>query len=507
MRDIHQKGNTLRNKTIQGISWSVANQVGSQVITLGTNIVLIRLLSPHEFGLLAMITVITSFATLFTDMGFGSALVQKQNIREEHLSSVFWLNAGIGLLLTLAFLVGAPLIGKFYNEPMLVPLTMIISSNFLIGSFTIVQRTMMTKAMNFRGLSLANMMAVIASSIMVIILAYIGAGVWSLAVQSVLLTAIMAVVLWKLGNWHPSLIFEWSAVKDLMGFSSNLFVTNLLNYWTRNLDYLLIGRFLGSVELGVYRNAYSLMLFPVTNISQVLSTVMFPSMSRIQDDRAKVRSVFLRATQSIALITFPLMIGLFVLAESFVLTVFGSPWVRMIPILQVFCLTGLIQSIGTLTGNLYLSQGRTDLQLRVGLILKPVALLGIIVGLRWGALGVAIGYTVASLIISYPIFFFGGRLINLTYAQVWSKFLGILGCALLMAVAIWSLGFVLPIAWPNWLRLALQISFGFFVYVALLHFFQVRAYLETKDLALQQVRRIILRYTNEPTVLPSVQVK
>lgn len=483
----------FRSRTISGISWSVVSQVGAQALMFLTTVVLARLLSPREFGLLAMITVITSFAKVFADMGFSSALVQKQDVRPEHWSSVFWLNLGIGLLLTLIFMMGAPILAHFYSEPMLFPLTLFISTNFLIGSLTIVQKTMMIKSLDFRSLSVVDITAMAISGIVAIMMAYAGAGVWSLAVQAVLLSVVSAILLWKLAKWRPSFIFEWAAIKDLLGFSLSLFGSTLLNYWVRNLDYLLIGRFIGSQSLGVYRNAYQVMLFPLANVSRVISRVMFPSLSLVQQDKARVKHLFLRMTRTIALVTFPMMTGLFVVVEPFVLTLFGSQWSAMIPILQIFCLVGLMQSLGTLNGNLYLSQGRADLQFRVGLFLKMNGILGIVIGLRWGALGVAIGYATASLINSFPSFFFAGRLVNLTYWEVWRRLLGTLTCALIMAAAVWGLGLLLPAQWSNWLRLAVQVLLGMLLYSALVHFFRVQAYVEMRELLSERTRQLFRR--------------
>jgi PST family polysaccharide transporter len=209
----------------------------------------------------------------------------------------------------------------------------------------------------------------------------------------------------------------------------------------------------------------------------------------IQQDKARVRQVFLKVTRTIALLSFPMMTGLFAVVEPFVLTFFGSKWSDMIPILQVFCLSGLIQSIGTLNGNLYLSQGRADLQFRVVLALGINTILGIVIGLRWGAFGVAVGFTIASLMNSYPSLYFAGKLVNLTYWQVWRNLLPTLSYALIMAAAVWSLGLLLPTFWPSWLRLTVQVPIGVMVYGWLIHLFRVPAYVETRELVLEQVRR------------------
>ena len=476
----------FRHKTINGIAWSVISQIGRLALTFVIGIILARLLSPREFGLIAMVTVITSFASIFAELGFSAALVQKQDVTQVHLSSVFWLNLGAGLTLTLIFMAGAPLVAFFYKEPMLTPLTMLISTNFFISSLNIVQNTLLSKALNFRTLSIVEITALLISGTVAIAMAATGYGVWSLAVQSVVLAAVTAILLWMQGNWRPSFIFRWTAVRDLLGFSLSLFGTKVLNYWVRNIDYLLIGRFLGTSPLGIYNKAYEVMLFPLTSVSRVLSRVMFPSFSIIQENKSRVASLYLQMTRTIALVTFPMMMGLFVTVESFVLVIFGPQWAGMIPVLRVLSLVGMTQSIGTLNGNLYLSQGRADLQLKVGLVLKTNAILGIVIGLQWGILGVAIGYAIASLINSYPSFYFAGRLVGLTYWQLLRNLSGVFGCAVAMAALVWAVGLLIPDAWPLWARFSLQVLFGAIVYLAMIHLFKLPAYREVRALLSEQ---------------------
>lgn len=488
MNNFAVRRSELKYKTLNGIGWSLVSQVGRQGLAFLIGVILARLLSPHEFGLVAMVTVITNFASIFAELGFSAALVQKKDVTREHLSSVFWLNLGAGLLLTLVFIAGAPLVSAFYSEPLLTPLTMLIATNFFISSLNIVQNTLRTKTLDFRTLSIVEISAVGISGAIAIGMAYAGLGVWSLAAQSVILSTVTAVLLWKLGDWRPSLTFSWEAVRGLLGFSLSLFGTKLLNYWDRNIDYLLIGRFLGTNPLGIYHRAYDVMLVPLGGVSRVLSRVMFPSFSVIQEDKRRVKGVFLGMTRTIALITFPMMLGLFATTEPFVLTIFGPKWGEMIPVLRLFSLMGMMQSIGTLNGNLYLSQGRADVQFRVGLVLKLIPILGIVVGLRWGVIGVAIGYSAASIVCSYPAFFFAGRLVGLTYWELWRNLSGILGCSLTMTALVWGVGLLLPADWPHWTILVVEVLFGTSVYILLIHLFRVRAYQDVQVLLFEQWR-------------------
>lgn len=479
----------FRQKTLTGITWSLGSQLGRQGVVFVVGVILARLLSPREFGLVAMVTIIIGFATIFSELGFGGALVQKDNVDELHLSSVFWLNLGVGALLTIFFIVGAPLVAHFYEEPILVPLTTLLSFNFMIGSVNIVQRTLLMKSLDFRKLSVIEIVAVTVAGGVAILLAYAGFGVWSLVIQSLLLSAMMAILLWVFSSWRPKWLFNWNAVKELLGFSTSLFGTSTLNYTVRNIDYVLIGRFLGPNPLGIYSRAYSVMLFPLANISRVITRVMFPSFSIIQENKKRVKRIYLKLTRVVALFAFPIMLGIFVTAYKFVLVIFGEQWLAMVPILRVLCFVGLIQSIVSLNGNLYLSQGRADLQFKIGLILRINLILGIIIGLQWGLIGVAIGYAIAVFINSYPNIFFAGRLVGVTLVELIKGLLPILGIASVMAICVWILGMMLPQSLPDWAALATQVVVGVIVYLMLLHIFKVKTYIETKELLIEQWRK------------------
>jgi len=480
----------FRQQTLNGISWSVAGQIGQQALRLLIGVVLARLLSPREFGLVSMVTVLSGFALVFQELGFGAAIVQKKGVEQDHLCSVFWLSLVSGSSLTILFVIVAPLVADFYGEPVLLPLTMLIAFNFLFSSLGTVQQNLMVKALEFRALTFVNLVSIGLSGGVAIVLAFSGLGVWSLAVHSVSASILTAGILWKLSDWSPQFVFRWSALRELFGFSISLAGTQTLNYWARNVDNLLIGRFLGTAPLGLYSRAYSFLLFPISNVSNVISRVMFPSLSRIQEDRLKVKRVFLRVTKVIALVNFPLLLGLLAVATPFVLALFGSQWSEMIPLVRLFSLLGITQSIGTLNGNLYLSQGRADLQLKVGVFLKPIKVLSIIFGLQWGVTGVAVCYTIASLLTAYPAFYFAGRLVGLTYLEVVRNLSPVFLCSAAMASCVWAVGFLLPLGWSSWALLGVQVLSGTVTYGALVHLFKVQAYRDLRTVLGEQFRAV-----------------
>ena len=478
--------NQFREKTLRGLSWSVVSQIGTQILQFVFAIILARLLSPREFGLIGMVMIFTGFAGLFSDLGLGSALVQKQGITEKHKSSVFWLNIGIGALLTVAFVGGAPLLGEFYDEPLLVPITMVFGINFFISGLSSVHKTLYRKKIDFKSLAIVQIVGTALASAIGIWMAYTGFGVWSLVVKGLASSILSAILLWFLSPWRPRFTFDWEATKELMKFSLNLLGERSINYWVRRVDDLLIGKVLGSDALGLYTKAYGVMLLPTRQISGVVSSVMFPSLSTIQEDTEHVRRVFFRMTRTIALITFPMMLGLLAVSESFVIGVFGGQWSEMIPILQVFCVIGLLQSVGTLKGNLFLSQGRSDLMFRLGLFMKPILITGIVVGLQWGVNGVAYGYAGAVMIVTYPEWHYAGKLVGFTYSDLVYNLAGIFACAATMAGAVFALSLALPSEWPHWLQLITQVAAGAVFYLGLVHGFKLQAYRETIDLLKEQ---------------------
>ena len=432
--------------------------------------------------------VFIGFVGIFSELGFGVAIIQKKQIDERHLSSIFWLNLATGLVLSIIMLVSAPVIAKFYNEPRLKPIAAVLSVTFLISSLNIVQGAILRRSMDFRNLSIVETATVVIAGLFGITLAFLGFGVWSLVWQAIISTTASVILLWILSDWKPQLQFNKSAANELIGFSGNLLGFNVFNYWVRNIDDLLIGKFIGSSGLGVYNRAYSIMLMPLRQISHTVGQVMFSTLSKIQDDKLRVKHLYLSTIRIIALITFPMMMGLVVVADSFVIALMGSKWARVIPILQVFCLLGMLQSIATTVGWIYNSQGRTDWQFRWGLVAGSLLILSIVIGiLIGGILSVALCYSIMSgVILAYHNYTIPGKLIGMTFQDVATSVSGAFGCSLLMAVMVCLIGFVLPQNWPEWLYLVIQVPFGVIAYISLIHLFNLKPYVELKELLREQ---------------------
>jgi len=461
---------TLTTKTVQGIGWSGVSQIIRLLLRLGITAILARLLTPNDFGLLAMVVVFTNLVMIFRDFGLSASLIQYKGVTEEHLSSSFWINVIIGLLLTLLLIALAPIIAYFYSEDRLRLIIMVLASTFFISSFGIVQTALFTKEMKFKPLAIVEISAVAISGTTSVILAFTGYGVWSLVWQQIIFSFVIVVLLWAFSSWRPKMLFRWQRVKELLGFGLNLTGFNFVNYFNRNLDNLLIGKFLGTAPLGFYNLAYQLLIFPLSNISTVIGRVMFPSLSAIKDDKSKVRYAYIKATRYIATVTFPLMMGLLVVAPQFIRVIFGSQWERSIFLIQILALVSLIQSVASTVGWIYQSQGRTDIMFRWGLFSMIIVTIAFVLGIRWDVEGVTVAYAIATFLLTYPCFAIPFRLINLKFSHFIKQFSSIFLATIGMGGVVFGLRLFLEnTIWASGpIILILSIAFGAVIYVGLL---------------------------------------
>lgn len=422
---------THKQKTIRGIKWSVIDQVVRQFVVLIISAVLSRLLTPTDFGLLGMVTVAIGFLQIFKDFGLGASIIQQTNPSKIAIDSVFWINIGIGLVIGLLLLLTAPLISNFYHEPRLTSLTMSMAGIFFLSSFEIVPDTLIRKAMDFRSYFFRNLGSVLVSGLVGIVLAFAGWGVWALVGQTLFATITRVIVNFRLSKWRPSFQFSAKDLKSHLRFSLPLLGESSVNYWVRNIDNLLVGKLLGAVALGFYSKAYSLMLLPVRQISGTLSRVMFPSFSLIKDKVDKVWNQYKTIVSIIAAVSFPMMAGLALFAETAILIVYGKQWLPVVPVFRVLCFLGALQSVGTLTGSIFSSQGKTLLSFKVGMIVKPLLIAGIVVGLLWKDLmGMVWGYAITSTIAFFFEIYFVAKVLGKKVSDIllcfWKEALAVL---------------------------------------------------------------------------------
>ena len=474
---------TIRSRTVSGLGWSASTRAATALLQFAVSVGLARLLNPDDFGLIGMVLVVIGFAATIGDLGFGAAIVQRDDISNASLSSVFWFGLAAGGFLTIALILAAPLVAAFYGAPQLQLLTTAMALMFIFGSLQVVQSALLQKSLDFRTRFRIEICSVSVSAVIALVLALKGAGVWSLVALSLSDAAARAVVTWRLVSWRPRLTFSWNAVKKLLEFGRHLIGFNIVVYWAQNVDKLIIGQHLGSIALGVYGVADRLMRLPLTHVTATTSAVMFPALAAVQSNVDVVRRTYLRANRMIAFLTFPMMLGMSTLAEPLVLLVYGEKWRAAIPVVQLLCFAGLAQSVYNTAAWIFLSRGRPDILFRLGLLSLLVRLVGVLVGLNWGLLGVACGYVAGGyLALLYPTWTTAGRLIGLQFAELLQNVAAPFFCAATMAAAI---GFSHHLLWAgeaDWLQLAVHVPAGIVVYGLCARLFRLRAWYDFCEL-------------------------
>ena len=426
----------LKEKVIKGASWSIISQISVQVLSVGVTIVLARLLNPEDFGVVTISEIFVGFAYLFADLGMGAAIIQRQTTDDNALATSFWVTVIMGLGITLVLCAGSPLIAGFYDRPILQYIVMLSSAGFLIGSLTSIHKSILARKLEFNKIALINITSRLISGVTSIGMAVLGFGVWSLVAGSLAGQALVVPMVWYVARWRPRLLFHKQCFKDMFGFSSNLLAFNFFNYFARNADNLIIGKVLGAQILGYYSLAYNVMLKPLQYISWSVGNVLFPALSSIQNDKELVRRVYLRIVRSISLITFPMMAGLMIVSKEVVLTFYGPKWEPAILPLQLLCVVGAMQSIGTTVGTVFISQGRSDLQLKWGVFASCVYLVAFVVGVQWGLIGLIMLYVAAGVPLWPLSHYVANRLIKLDMKTFCQAMIPATTASALMAISL-----------------------------------------------------------------------
>jgi PST family polysaccharide transporter len=466
----------LRDRAVRGTFWVLADQVLVQLVQIALYTVMAHLLSPAAFGVMAMAVVFTAFATLVGQLGLEAALVQARRLDDATVTAVFWL-ALVGNCVIGAVLAGlAEPIAAFYHQPALVTVILVVAAVPPVSALGSIPRALLTRRLEFRPVFVADAVALGIGAAVTITAALAGAGALSLAYGLASQTVAQSAGLWLRCRWLPVRHPDWHELRALWSYSGNLLGFNLVNYWARNADNLLIGRLLGPLALGFYERAYLLMLYPISQIMATLGRVMVSAMCRMGDDRARVGTAFLRSIGSLSLICTPLMFGLAVLAEPFVVTVFGEHWRPMIPVLRILALVAALQSVVAPVGFIYQSQGRTRLMFGVGSANAVVLLSAIVTGVLLGDITtVAACYAAAVVLIAVPTIVIPIRLLGLRLRQVVAAVGGSFAAAAAMAVVIGGTDLVVQDRLTEPVRLLIGVILGSATYLVTTKLLRLRA--------------------------------
>jgi O-antigen/teichoic acid export membrane protein len=475
----------LKTKTVAGILWSATERLGQQAIQFIIIIIIARILSPGDFGLIGMLALFIAIATTFLDSGFGNALIQDQKTGQTDYSTVFYFNILVGVIVYLILFFSAPLIASFYQRPELVLITRLVSLNLIINAFGLIQNTLLVKYVDFKKIAIVSLLSGVLSGAVGIAMAFNGYGVWSLVGQSVSGQFLRTCLLWFLSPWRPTLEFSKHSFSRLFSFGSKLLAAGLLNQVFENIYMLIIGKFYSGSQLGYYMQSKRMQELPVLSLTSIIQNVTFPVLSSIQDDDERLKMSYRKIIKVIIFLSFPLMLVLLIVARPLIILLLTEKWLPSVPYFQILCLVGLTYPLSAINLNILNVKGRSDIFLNLEIVKKAVVALAIALTFRYGVTALIVGQLCFSLVALGLNQYYSGRLIHYSMKEQVGDILPYLLVALFMAGSGYFVKFLLPHS--NFFLLVTQVFICVVVYYLTSRIFKLEALSEATSIIKNQI--------------------
>lgn len=417
---------SLRKKTLYGMSWSFAENLSQQGIQFVIGVLIARVLSPSDYGMVGMLAIFTAISQTLINSGFSTAIVRKTDRTQTDLSTAFWFNMAVGLALYFILFLSGPLIARFYNEPLLSDLIKVTALTLILNSLCIVQQALFTIKMDFKIQAKISVTASLVTGITGVAMAYNGFGVWSIVWPGVAGGAVRCVMLWVSSKWRPDKVFSKRSFRELFSFGSKLLVSGLIDTLYNNIYPIIIGKKFSATDLGYYSRADGYSQLPATTITGVLQRVTFPMLCEIQDDMARLENVYRRLLRLSAFVVFPAMTGLAAIAEPLIRFMITDKWLMCVPYLQILCFSLMWYPIHAINLNLLQVKGRSDLFLKLEIIKKMIGVLTIIIAVPFGIIWMCIGRVITSILCLAVNTYYTGKLIHVGFIKQMGDLLPIL---------------------------------------------------------------------------------
>ncbi|MCJ0564618.1 lipopolysaccharide biosynthesis protein [Enterococcus cecorum] len=477
-----------KSSTISNFLWRFAERCGAQIVTFIVSIVLARILTPEDYGKIALITVFTTILQVFVDSGLGVALIQKKDADDLDFSSVFYFNFVICLVLYAAMFIASPFIANFYNDSSLTPIIRVISLTIVVSGVKGIQQSYVSRNMLFKRFFYATLGGTIFSAILGIALAYTGFGVWAIVAQQLSNTTIDTLILWLTVKWRPKKMFSWERLKGLLSFGWKMLASSLLDTVYGNIRSLIIGKLYSSSDLAYYNQGNQFPNVVVTNINTSIDSVLLPTMASVQDDSQRVKTMTRRAIKTSTYIMAPLMMGLAFCAEPIVRLVLTDKWISCVPFLRIFCITYMFYPIHTANLNAIKAMGRSDLFLKLEIAKKIVGMILLLSTMWFGVMAMAYSLLVSSvlsqIINSWP----NRKLLNYGYLEQLKDIIPSIALAVLMGFCV-NLVSLLDLS--NIVTLLIQIPLGAVIYIITSELLHLESFNYLMDLIRPMIRKIV----------------
>ncbi len=390
----------LKQKTITGSFWSLIERFGYLGIQFTSNLVLARLLMPSDFGTVGVLIVFTTLSEVLINSGLSQALIQKKEISSTDISTVFYTNLGLSIIVYLLIFFSAPLAAIYFKNPALTTLLRVIELMVVIDAFATIQNTLLIKSMNFKKITLIRIVSILIAVIISIICALYGLGVWALVIQYLIYSTLRALILWVMSNWKPLLEYSVDSFKTLFGYGSKLLLSSFVAEFYNNFQAILIGRHFPARELGLYTQARQLQQIPVDSLSRVVNQVSFPAYSQLQDSKSELVDMLRKNIKVLVFVNTPLMVLLAIIAKPLLIFLYSMKWVDSVPYFQFLCLGfGILLIVHQCSLTALKAVGHTDYVLRLEIIKKITGIILLITGIIYlGIWGIMTALTINSVI-------------------------------------------------------------------------------------------------------------
>lgn len=478
---------SLKNKTVKGVSWSFVDNIANQGITFLVGLILARILNPEEYGLIGIITIFIAVFNSIVDSGFSNALIRKNDAKDIDFNTVFISNMVLSMVLFFALFFSAPLIADFFNQSQLEPLTKVMASIIIINAFAIIQRTILVKRIDFKTQTKVSLIASMTSGIVGISMAFYGLGVWSLVGQQISRQLLNTLFLWFYAKWYPKLQFSWNSFKELFGFGWKLLVSSLIDTVWKEIYQVVIGKCYNAALLGQYTRASQFSTIFSSNLTTIVQRVSYPVLSAIQDDTERLKQGYKRVIKITMLITFICMLGLAAIAKPMIQVLVGDQWLIAASLLPILCFRMMLYPLQILNLNMLQVQGRSDLFLRLEIIKKCVAVIPLLLGVFINIYWMLWGSTFASLFAYYLNGYYSGIFLKYSTLEQIKDILPSFGIAAMIALITYAVSWF-PLS--PFILLTLQLLVGIIATVVLCEWTKLEEYKEIKKIAAPILKKI-----------------
>ena len=466
----------LKQKVSKGLLWNTIHNLSMKGIQFLLMLFMARLLSPDDYGTIGLLAIFIQLSNTFAESGFSLALVRKQDRTQVDLSTAFYFNIVVGIICYFIVFCIAPWVADFYNKPILTSLLRVLALTIPISSLSTVLVAMMNYNMQFKKQAMISITHTLVSGALGLAMAFMGYGVWALVGQSLIATCLGTVLCWIFNRWHPSWIYSWKSFREMFGFSSKLLLTRIIDTIYGNVYSIVIGKVYSPATLGHYTRAQNWATMPSTNIVGILNNVSFASLSKIQDDIERLRSVYRKMIKTSAFIVFPLMFGLSAVSLPLIFFTIGTKWELCAQILQIICFMFVFMPIQSLNINLIQAMGRSDLSLKISVVGKVLSLLVLFGSLPFGIIPMCWFSVISSVVILLINFYYVGKLLELS---IFSQIKDLFPSACLSAIMYIAVFFTIRLFTTDWIQLLAGIFVGMALYTGLAYVFKMKSLYDT----------------------------